>query len=216
AVEHLRALRAAQQYWQLAARYAQALQRPWLLLTCGLMGTGKSALAEALLKRIGAIREPPLLLSSDVTRKRLAGISPTARAAAAYGEGLYSPERADATYADLLQQAERLLAQGRSVLIDASFQRARDRLQAKEVAERAGAQFCVLECWCPEEEVRRRLDARVAQGGAVSDGRWELLAQQRQAFEPLFDLPPHQHLRVDTTQAPERMAEEVATKLALV
>lgn len=39
------ALRAAYRYCQLAARYAGALQRPWLLISCGLMGTGKNVSA---------------------------------------------------------------------------------------------------------------------------------------------------------------------------
>ncbi len=208
AQEKRAALKAAQRYCQLAARYAPALQRPRLLLTCGQMGTGKSVLAEGLAKRLDLE-----LLSSDATRKRLAGMVPTARAYAGYAEGLYAPERTEDTYAHLLQQAERLLADGRSVLIDASFQRARHRMQALEVAERMGAECCVLECWCPEEEIRRRLEARVAHGDAVSDGRWELLAQQRRAFEPLFEVPPRQHLRVDTTHAPGAVVEEVAAKL---
>jgi hypothetical protein len=48
----------------------------------------------------------------------------------------------------------------------------------------------------------------------VSDGRWELIARQRQAFEPLFEVPPQQHLRVDTTQAPTLVAEVVVRQLA--
>ncbi len=62
--------------------------------------------------------------------------------------------------------------------------------------------------------MRRRLQARAACGGAVSDGRWELIAQQRQAFEPLYEVPPQQHLRVDTTQAPALVAEVVVRQLA--
>jgi predicted kinase len=82
------------------------------------------------------------------------------------------------------------------------------------LAQRAGAEFCVLECWCPEDEIRRRLQGRVAQGDAVSDGRWELIARQRQAFEPLFAIPPRHLLRVDTTPPPDRVADEVIRDLA--
>ena len=46
-----------------------------------------------------------------------------------------------------------------------------------QLNRRLGATFCVLECWCPEDELRRRLQARAACGGAVSDGRWELIAR---------------------------------------
>jgi predicted kinase len=144
-----------------------------------------------------------------VTRKRLAGLQPTAPAIAGYGEGLYQAEWTETTYGDLFKAAERLLSRNRSVLIDASFQRARHRQQAMALAQRMGAAFGALECWCPEEEIRRRLEARAAHGGAVSDGRWELIAQQRQAFEALLDVPPQHHLRLDTTRPSEIVVEEV-------
>ena len=202
------ALRAAYRYCQLAARYADALPRPWLLISCGLMGTGKSMLAETLAQQLDL-----QVLSSDVTRKRLAGLQPTAPARAEYGEGLYTEAWTEATYAHLFQEAEQLLSHGQSALIDASFQRACHRRHAMQLARRLGAAFCVLECWCPEDEIRRRLQARAACRGAVSDGRWELMDQQRRAFEPLFEVPPLQHLRVDTTQRPAVAAEVVVRQL---
>jgi len=209
AAEKRAALRAAQRYGQLAARYAAALQRPWLLVCCGLMGTGKSVLAEALARRLDIT-----VISSDVTRKGLAGLPATAPSRDEYEAGIYTPEWTEATYAHLFQEAERCLSCGRSVLLDASFQRACHRLQAMHLAQRAGAEFCVLECWCPEDEIRRRLQGRVAQGDAVSDGRWELIARQRRAFEPLFDIPPRHLLRVDTTPPPDRAADAVIRELA--
>jgi predicted kinase len=172
------------------------------------MGTGKSLLAETLAQRLDL-----QVLSSDVTRKRLAGLQPTAPARAGYGEGLYTEAWTEATYAHLFQEAEQLLTHGQSVLIDASFQRACHRRHAMKLARRLGAEFFVLECWCPEGESRRRLQARSASSGAVSDGRWELIARQRQVFEPLFEVPPQQHLRADTTQAPALIAEVVVRQL---
>jgi aminoglycoside phosphotransferase family enzyme/predicted kinase len=204
-----RAARATARYCRLAARYAEALRRPWLLLCCGLMGSGKSALAEALAPRLSLE-----VLGSDVTRKELAGVRPTTAARTAYGEGLYTPEWTDATYAYLFAQAEQMLAEGRSVLLDASFQRASHRRQALQLAASVGAECCVLECWCPEEELSRRLQRRAAQGGSVSDGRVELLAQQRASFEPLFDVPPSQHLRVDTSPPLTEVVENVVGALA--
>jgi predicted kinase len=99
-------------------------------------------------------------------------------------------------------------------VLDVSFIRQRHRLQATQLAARVGAEFCIVECWCPEEELRRRLEARMARGDSVSDGRWELLDQQRQAFEPLFDVPPAHHLKVDTTQASNLVVEAVLCQLA--
>jgi aminoglycoside phosphotransferase family enzyme/predicted kinase len=210
AAEQRAALQTARRYWELAARYAEALRPPWLLLTCGLMGTGKTALAEALAKQM-----PLAVFNSDATRKRLAGVPATVHAYADYGEGLYTPAQTEETYAQLFRLAEGALARGDSVLLDASFQRARHRRLAREVAQRTGARFRVLECWCPRDEIRRRLDARVTRGGAVSDGRWELLERQERSFEPLFEIPPGEHLRVDTTQPPQAAAAQVVAALGL-
>ncbi|HSF33358.1 MAG TPA: AAA family ATPase [Candidatus Tectomicrobia bacterium] len=203
-----RAFRAAYGYCELAAGYADALRRPCLVLCCGLMGSGKSVLADALAQRLNVE-----VLSSDVMRKELAGLQPMTPSPDAYGQGLYSAERTEATYARLLQRAECLLARGQSVLLDASFQRSHHRAQAMQIAARLGAEFYLLECWCPEEELRRRLEARVARGDSISDGRWELLAQQKRAFEPLLEVPPEQHLRVDTTRTPQVVVEEVVRQL---
>jgi uncharacterized protein len=205
------ALQAAYRYGQLAAQYAEALRRPWLLLACGLMGTGKSVLAEALASKLDLH-----VLSSDTTRKQLAGLQPTTRRPEAYGQGLYRADWTEATYAELFSKAKQLLSGGRSVLIDASFQRASHRMRARRLAAETGAEFRVLECWCPEEVLHQRLRARLGDVGATSDGRVELLAQQRQTFEALLDVPPHQHLRVDTTPAPDVVAAWVAHQLRKV
>ena len=209
ASEKRQAARAAVRYLQLAASYATRLRRPWLLLCCGLMGSGKSVLAGALAQRAGLH-----VLSSDAIRKEFAGVRPAPPTPMTYGEGLYAPERIETTYRQMFEQAESLLAEGHSVVLDASFILRRHRLQATQLAARVGAECCLVECWCPEDELRRRLEARVAQGGSVSDGRWELLAEQRQAFEPLFDVPPAHHLKVDTTQASDLVVEAVLCQLA--
>jgi predicted kinase len=193
----------------LAAFHAKAIRRPWLLLCCGLMGSGKSVLAGALAERAGLH-----VLSTDVIRKASAGLQPTTPIHMTYGEGLYTVERIDTTYRQMFQKAESLLAEGHSVVLDASFIHRRHRLQAVQLAARVGAGFCIVECWCPEEELRRRLEARAARGGSVSDGRWELLEQQRRAFEPLSEVPPAHHLRVNTTQATELVVEAVLSHLA--
>jgi hypothetical protein len=41
----------------------------------------------------------------------------------------------------------------------------------------------------------------------------QAIAQQRQAFEPLCDVPPPQHLRLHTTQAPALTAEKARRQL---
>ena len=86
--------------------------------------------------------------------------------------GTLCPESIETTYRQMFQKAEALLVEGHSVVLDASIHQ-RHRLQARQLAAHVGAEFCIMECWCPEEELRRRLEARVVRGDSVSDGRWE-------------------------------------------
>ncbi|MFE2719579.1 AAA family ATPase [Streptomyces mirabilis] len=84
-----------------------------LTLGGGLPGSGKSTLSGAPADRLGVT-----LLSSDRVRKELAGIPAEESASARYGEGLYTPEWTDKTYAALLDRASALLADGESVVLD--------------------------------------------------------------------------------------------------
>jgi aminoglycoside phosphotransferase family enzyme len=105
--EKRQAARAAARYLELAASYATRLRRPWLLLCCGLMGSGKSILAGALAERAGLH-----VLSSDLIRKESAGVQPTTPTPMTYGEGLYTAERTETTYRQMFEKAESLLAGG--------------------------------------------------------------------------------------------------------
>jgi hypothetical protein len=61
-----------------------------LIVVCGVAGTGKSTLAALLGEHLGFT-----ILSSDVERKRLAGIEPGTAAGANFKQGIYSPELTD-------------------------------------------------------------------------------------------------------------------------
>ncbi|MFB7242046.1 gluconate kinase [Streptomyces populi] len=126
-----------------------------LTLVGGLPGSGKSTLSGALADRLEAT-----LLSSDRLRKELAGIPPERSAAAAYGEGLYTPEWTDRTYAALLDRAAALLSSGESVLLDATWSAPEQRAAAREVAERTGADLVALHCRVPDEVSEARLSTR--------------------------------------------------------
>ncbi|MEV6019262.1 MULTISPECIES: AAA family ATPase [unclassified Streptomyces] len=126
-----------------------------LTLVGGLPGSGKSTLSGALADRLEAT-----LLSSDRLRKELAGIPPEQPAAAAYGEGLYTPEWTARTYAALLDRAAALLASGESVVLDATWTATEQRAAAQRVAERTGAELVALYCKVPDEVSAARLSAR--------------------------------------------------------
>ncbi|MEU8617828.1 AAA family ATPase [Streptomyces sp. NPDC048623] len=128
-----------------------------LTLVGGLPGSGKSTLSGALADRLGVT-----LLSSDRLRKELAGIPADQPAPAPYGEGLYTPEWTDRTYAALLARASALLSRGESVVLDATWSHARQREAAARVAERTSADLVALRCRVPDEMTAARLEARTA------------------------------------------------------
>ncbi|MGV9251991.1 bifunctional aminoglycoside phosphotransferase/ATP-binding protein [Streptomyces sp. NPDC003697] len=126
-----------------------------LTLVGGLPGSGKSALSGALADRLGVT-----LLSTDRLRKGLAGLPAEASAAAAYGEGLYTAEWTDRTYATLLERASALLACGESVVLDATWSDEAQRRAAVRVAERTGADLVALHCQVPDDVSAARLETR--------------------------------------------------------
>ncbi len=202
AEEKERALRRARRYFDLASFYVRP-RRPLLLVLCGLIGTGKTTVAEALGRRLGAP-----VISSDRVRKELAGIPPTEPRFEEFGKGIYSPDFSKRTYEKMFEEAERCLREGRTAILDASFRKREERLRARELARRAGAGFLAVECRCPEEEILRRLEER-RRGVAVSDGRPELLPDIKRDFEEIAELHPSEHLVVDTRREVGDIAFEI-------
>jgi hypothetical protein len=128
-----------------------------LTLVGGLPGSGKSTLSGALADRLGVT-----LLSSDRLRKELAGIPGEQSAAAAYGEGLYTPEWTHRTYAALLDRASALLSRGESVVLDATWSDAGQREAALRMTERTHADLVALHCQVPDEVSAARLTTRTS------------------------------------------------------
>ncbi|MFA7061020.1 MAG: AAA family ATPase [Pedobacter sp.] len=166
-------------YFRLALGYIERSRlRPTLFITCGLMGSGKSTLAIRLSFELGITS-----FDSDIVRKKMADISTDTPVFHAYGEGLYTSQVNDSTYAELFRLAETELAAGRSVIIDASFKRKEERSRFAALAKSHTASFAILYVTCNELENRLRLAERAASGQSVSDGRAELLERQQQEFE---------------------------------
>jgi hypothetical protein len=110
--------------------------RPKLIITHGLPGSGKSTFAQTALERFGAIR-----IRSDVERKRLFGLSALDSSQA---HNIYSIEATQRTYSHLLTLAQRLLASGHSVIVDAAFLKSRERNIFKELAKSLQIPFVII------------------------------------------------------------------------
>jgi len=200
-----KALAAAQTYFGLACRYTR--EKPILLIMTGLVGTGKSTVAEALSRSLGFN-----VISSDITRKKLAGISPTEHRFEQFQGGIYTDDFSRRTYDNMFAQAKELLSQGQWVILDASFKKRQDRLEVAEIAKRAKADFAVIECVLDEASVKTRLEKRLKEE-TTSDGRWEIYESQKRDFDPVTESPVDSHIVLDTSQPTSIIVKMVSERL---
>jgi aminoglycoside phosphotransferase family enzyme/predicted kinase len=135
-----------------------------LVLVGGSPGTGKSTLAAGLADDLGYT-----VLSTDRVRKELAGVGENTSMSAAYGEGHYTPEWTERTYADLLSRAELLLAMGESVVLDATWSEPRWRQQARDLAHRTSSDIHELRCELAAALAIERIEARTGVSDANAD-----------------------------------------------
>jgi aminoglycoside phosphotransferase family enzyme/predicted kinase len=149
-----------------------------LALVGGLPGTGKSTIAMELGDQLGWP-----VLRSDELRKQRAGLAPEARAAAPFKEGLYSPSTSDATYDALFDEAQLLLENGQSVIVDASFSRSKWRAAAAAMASHASAVLVELRCTVPSDIAADRLRERGVRGADASDADASIATAMQSEFD---------------------------------
>jgi predicted kinase len=173
-----------------------------------MIATGKSTLAQA-----WARHKQMRSYNSDLVRKELAGISLTDSRRQTIDAGIYSRDFSRKTYRALLERAEAGLQQGESVILDASYQFARDRKDLKALAKNLNCQVYFILCQCSEVEMKRRMDERARDPAAVSDGRWEIYLKQKKRFEPPDELAAPELIIIDTQAPLEDLLEELARRL---
>lgn len=164
--------RSLDSYLALAERYTKPA-RPFLAITCGVSGSGKSTAAALLVEGFGAIR-----LRSDVERKRLFGLAPDADSGSVPGGGIYTPEATRRTYDRLLTLSGDALAAGFSTVTDATFLKRNERDRFAALAAQRGIPFIVVEVDTAEAELRQRVSRRRAHGHDPSEADAAVLEHQ--------------------------------------
>ncbi len=176
------ARRASFRYFSLAGTYGLP---PALVATCGLPGSGKSWLADRVARPLDAA-----IVRSDVVRKRLAGIPATHHPTGPEVEAIYSSRSSQLTYETMVKEAEAMLAEGRSVVVDATFPQRQSRAAFARLAESRRAPFVLVHVTAPEPVVARRLSRRPELPEEVSDAGWEVYLKFKRTFEPPWEVPP--------------------------
>jgi uncharacterized protein len=147
-------------------RYAESMTweaaKPFLLLICGLAGSGKSTFARAMGQRLGMP-----VINSDVVRKRLAGKS--GHQASGFLQGLYSPAMTDKTYAAMARRAAEKILKGEGAVVDATFARRTHRRKFAALAAQFKIPLIAVHCSASDATTKERLALRASQGADVSD-----------------------------------------------
>jgi predicted kinase len=191
--ERRRAAAEAQRYFFLSRRYARGKSRQLLLVVCGKVGTGKSTVARMLADVTGFP-----VFNSDRVRKKLAGVTHAAAARVDYGSGIYGEHFNELTYHAVWEEAEKHLARGEGVIVDATFKDSKQRALFMDGAAKAGVPAYFIECRLDEETARRRLIDRAKRGDDVSDATWETYQRMCGEFQALSEIPEAQHFEIET------------------
>lgn len=208
--ERTQIVKTAARYFDLAYNYASTLEKPVLILTAGLIGSGKSYQARHMAPQLGA-----KVIRTDVLRKEMLNLSPAEKHHDNFGAGIYSDVITRRTYDKSYELAERIIGQGQSVIIDASFRSRDERREAMNLAQKLGVPFYIIECFCPDEVARKRLEKRMLDKNNPSDGRWEILQEQKKYYEEINEVPRGSHWRIDTSAGSEIIRQEIIRQLKM-
>ncbi len=184
----------------LAADYLRNGAPPALVITHGYSGSGKSWLAQRL-ARFGFIH-----MSSDVERKRLAGMESDGASDSPLNAGLYRSDMTAATYDRLNDIARAALGSGFSIIVDATFLRAERRQMFRDTAEALRCSFRILDCRAPTALLRERVVKRGAAGGDASEADLTVLEHQLKTSEALDERERRASIAADESSDPAALA----------
>ena len=182
--EHGHESASARELLALAERIAWRARLPLAIVICGLPASGKSHLARTLAEASGLPH-----LSSDVTRKALAGVAQHRPAPPEAYRAAFDRR----TYAELGRRAAREVADQGGVLIDATFRHRADRDAFAGAFDHA-APLLFVECSAPPHVLARRAARRDRGRTGASDATLAIVMRESTGWEPLDEAAPDAHL----------------------
>ncbi len=179
-------------YLELAERLIGRFQRPYLIITMGFSGTGKTTVTQALAARSGIE-----VLRSDVIRRKVTEGQPVSTGA--WNVGIYQPESRALVYETMFARAREILGAGRSICLDASFLEKKQREEALRLSRELQVNLLAIECACDEERVKQRLQGRNKEGKDPSDADFSIYQRQKEVFGGWDPIPSIRRFTIDTT-----------------
>jgi aminoglycoside phosphotransferase family enzyme/predicted kinase len=192
--------REARELFRLGRRFAWRARDPLVLVVCGVAATGKTTLARALAEASGWSH-----LSSDVTRKRLAGIAPEERG----GWEIYSKGFTIETYRALGGAARAELERGRGAVVDATFHSRDERLAFERGLGGGGPPVLFVQLTAPRDVLLMRARRRALAPERASDAGPAIVKRQLDEFEPLTEVPEGSRVVLAGDESPDELVSEV-------
>jgi predicted kinase len=200
----------AELYFKLALKYSLFGSGPVIVVTFGVIGSGKSTFAELLSEELSCE-----IVSSDIERKKISGIPIKERKYEEYESGIYSKDITERTYQKLFDRAEEVTKNGRHVVLDASFSKRKWRESLIERAKNLDIPLYFLQTHAPRDIIEERLIKRELQGQSVSDARLEILDRFVYEFEEPLELSEINLTTIDTTKPLQDSMESTFKEIIL-
>ena len=185
----------AESYFKQALKYSLFGSSPVILVTFGVIGSGKSTFAELLSEELSCE-----IVSSDIVRKNISGIPRKERKYEEYESGIYSKDITERTYQELFDRAEEVTKNGRGVILDASFSKRKWRESLIARAKNLDIPLYFLQTDAPKDIIEQRLIKREQERESVSDGRLEILDRFVYEFEEPLEVSGKNIITIDTTK----------------
>lgn len=197
-----RAAEKASHYFTLSLNYALFRSRPVVLVFIGRVASGKSTLARKV-SEVLDIRYH----SSDIERKKLAGLSITNRTPESERVRLYQENMTKHTYNKLFKYAISESEQGKSVVIDATFGNPENRARLISHLNKINRSFFFIEVSAPEHIRKKRLRKRTEQQDIVSDARLEDFDVLDSKYQSPDEIDSARLIRINTDKPVEKSLE---------
>lgn len=166
--------------------------RPALAVIVGLPGSGKTRVAQELRSRTGAV-----VLESDELRRLL------------FPQWTYSAEESRLLFSAIHDAIDELLADGASVVLDATNVEEAERAPLYDIAQARRAKLVLAHVTAPDRVIRRRLEDRRGDGVSRSEANVTVYERMRLRMESI----QREHHVVDTSGENESTLAAIAREM---
>jgi len=184
----------AERYFRLSLYYALFGSKPMIYLFMGRVASGKSTLAKRLAKDTGIHS-----FSTDILRKKIAGLPLTKRLPDRDRTALYSEVMSDKTYQNLCERGVEEIRNGRSVILDGTFASKKKRRELTDYFEEHDIEYLYVEPIADKNIRMDRLHDRNQGQAVISDARLDDMDMLDERYENPDELDPIHYLQISTS-----------------